>query len=76
MNNVLLVNKTFDNEKISAFVYKIVQKLETMYQVVNTWNKRREGRKQLTNLPNYLLKDIGLNRHDMESEINKPFWRQ
>ena len=75
MNNVFLVNKTFDSEAISAAVYKMVQKLETIPQVLNTWNKRREGRKQLANLPNYLLKDIGLNRHDVENEINKPFWR-
>jgi len=75
VNYALLVNRTFDSEIISAAVYKLVKKLETIPQVLNTWNNRQRGRKQLANLPNYLLKDIGLNRHDVENEINKPFWR-
>ena len=75
MNYALLVNQTFDSERISAFVYNMVQKLETIPQVFNTWIKRRNDRKQLAHLSNHLLKDIGLNRHDVENEINKPFWR-
>ena len=75
MNYALLVNRTFDSERISAFVYNMVQKLETIPQVLNTWIKRRNDRKQLARLSNHLLKDIGLNRHDVENEINKPFWR-
>jgi uncharacterized protein YjiS (DUF1127 family) len=75
MNNVFLIHKTFDNERMSAAVYNMIQKAEGIPSVVNGWINRYRARKQLANLPEYLLKDIGLNKHDVEAEINKPFWR-
>lgn len=32
-------------------------------------------RKQLAQLPDYLLKDIGVSRADALHEANKPFWK-
>ena len=42
---------------------------------VTTWDIRRRTRKQLRDLPPYLLKDIGLERHAAIAEASKPFWQ-
>ena len=40
-----------------------------------TWLERSRSRRQLSELPAYLLKDIGLNESDRYQETTKPFWR-
>jgi uncharacterized protein YjiS (DUF1127 family) len=43
-----------------------------------TWIERRRQRRELTgllSLPDYMLKDIGLQRHQITREMVKPFWR-
>lgn len=40
------------------------------------WRQRTRTRRQLSELPVYLLKDIGLNESDRYQEISKPFWQQ
>ncbi len=42
---------------------------------VLTWMERSRSRRQLSELPAYLLKDIGLNEADRYQETSKPFWR-
>ncbi|MGL5812489.1 MAG: DUF1127 domain-containing protein [Aeromonas sp.] len=42
---------------------------------VLTWLERSRSRRQLSELPAYLLKDIGLNEADRYQETTKPFWR-
>ena len=42
---------------------------------VLTWLERSRSRRQLSELPEYLLKDIGLNEADRYQETTKPFWR-
>ena len=42
---------------------------------VLTWLERSRSRRQLSELPEYLLKDIGLNESDRYQETTKPFWR-
>ncbi len=45
---------------------------------VMTWIERRRQRRELMgllNLPDYMLKDIGLQRHQIAREMVKPFWR-
>jgi uncharacterized protein YjiS (DUF1127 family) len=42
------------------------------------WMERRRQRRELQGilgLPDYLIKDIGLQRHQIAQEIVKPFWR-
>ena len=39
------------------------------------WLERSRSRRQLSELPAYLLKDIGLNEADRYQETPKPFWR-
>ncbi|WP_375058325.1 DUF1127 domain-containing protein [Zobellella sp. DQSA1] len=40
------------------------------------WLQRSRTRRQLSELPTYLLKDIGLNEADRYQEVSKPFWQQ
>ena len=40
-----------------------------------TWQARASQRRRLSELPDYLLSDIGVTRADAEREVSKPFWR-
>lgn len=44
-------------------------------EVLLTWVERARQRRQLGRLSDHMLKDIGLNRGDVEAEVAKPFWR-
>ena len=39
------------------------------------WLERARQRRQLQQLGDHMLKDIGLSRADVEAEASKPFWR-
>ena len=43
--------------------------------LVLTWHERARQRRHLRSLGNYMLRDIGLSRADVEGEAGKPFWR-
>ena len=40
------------------------------------WAERARQRRQLTELDDYMLRDLGLSRADVASESSKPFWQQ
>jgi uncharacterized protein YjiS (DUF1127 family) len=40
-----------------------------------TWSDRMRQRRQLAELDDRLLQDIGVSRADIENEISRPFWR-
>jgi uncharacterized protein YjiS (DUF1127 family) len=40
------------------------------------WQKRLRDRAYLERMPDYLLRDIGLDAEDIHHEIAKPFWRR
>lgn len=42
---------------------------------LRVWAERAHQRRQLSALDDRLLRDIGLNRWDVDREIRKPFWR-
>ena len=44
-------------------------------EAVLTWAERARQRRQLAELNDYMLRDIGLTRSDVAEEIRKPFWR-
>jgi uncharacterized protein YjiS (DUF1127 family) len=46
-----------------------------LMMTINQWQHNRRTRRQLAELPDYLLKDIGLSRCSVENELQKPFWR-
>ena len=39
------------------------------------WRNRSHQRRVLAELPDYMLKDIGIGRMDALQEADKPFWR-
>jgi uncharacterized protein YjiS (DUF1127 family) len=39
------------------------------------WLQRARQRRQLQQLGDHMLKDIGISRADVEAEVAKPFWR-
>jgi uncharacterized protein YjiS (DUF1127 family) len=43
---------------------------------VNEWQQRAAGRRELVNLTERDLRDIGISRSDAEAEANKPFWQE
>lgn len=49
--------------------------LSACFRMLLTWQTRARARRHLQYLDDYLLKDIGLTRADVEREACKPFWR-
>jgi uncharacterized protein YjiS (DUF1127 family) len=45
------------------------------FEQVLAWHERARQRRQLQQLSEHMLKDIGLSRADAAAEISKPFWR-
>jgi uncharacterized protein YjiS (DUF1127 family) len=45
------------------------------FEQVLAWLERARQRRQLQQLGDHMLKDIGLSRADVEAETSKPFWR-
>ena len=43
--------------------------------LIEYWAVRVNQRRRLIDLPDHLLKDIGITRADAEREAGKPFWR-
>ena len=43
--------------------------------MLNLWYERSRQRRQLAGLDDRLLRDIGIDRATVETEISKPFWR-
>ena len=43
--------------------------------IVATWERRARERRMLAEMPERMLKDIGINRLDAHRESDKPFWR-
>ncbi|MDK8465464.1 DUF1127 domain-containing protein [Marinobacter sp. SS13-12] len=39
------------------------------------WRMKYRGHKELTALSDFMLKDIGISRSQVEQEYTKPFWK-
>lgn len=46
-----------------------------MIQTLMVWQRRRDDRKRLRDMPDYLLRDVGLDAATARNEADKPFWR-
>lgn len=57
------------------YKYSIVQKILVAMAILNRWTERHYQRKQLAQLDEYQLNDIGLDLGQVQVEINKPFWK-
>jgi len=49
--------------------------VSTLLDAVALWSERRRERRQLMEMPDHLLRDIGITRVDAFVEADKPFWR-
>jgi len=45
------------------------------FQVLTIWQQRVSDRNHLSQMPHYLLRDMGLGPQDVNDETAKPFWR-
>jgi uncharacterized protein YjiS (DUF1127 family) len=55
--------------------HEIAAVLDRLLDTPFVWAERAAERRHLTELDDHLLKDIGLNRADVEAISTKPFWR-
>lgn len=46
-----------------------------LFNILLIWQRRIEERRQLLEMSDRMIRDIGLNRNDILREANKPFWR-
>ncbi|MGF1764126.1 DUF1127 domain-containing protein [Aliivibrio kagoshimensis] len=43
---------------------------------VSVWKRNRTSRAKLSNLPDYILDDIGLTKQQAKKEVEKYFWQK
>jgi len=53
----------------------ISEGLVALFNRVQEWSERRRTRSHLYQMPDYMLHDIGVNRSEVETEWQKPFWK-
>ena len=58
-----------------ALIHQPLPHLSRALLVVVQWDLRRRTRKDLRGLPDYMLRDIGLDPYTAAVEAAKPFWR-
>ena len=46
-----------------------------LFDLVQNWTDRHRTRGHLYQMPDYMLRDIGVSRSEVEVEYSKPFWR-
>jgi len=46
-----------------------------LIDVLLSWQERATMRRHLAEMPDYMLRDVGLTRLDVAPEVRKPFWR-
>ena len=44
-------------------------------QILETWRRRAQERRELANLDHRTIRDLGLSPSEIRFEANKPFWR-
>ena len=49
--------------------------LSTALQRLKRWMETHRQRQRLASLDDYMLRDLGLTRADVQTEIEKPFWQ-
>ncbi|MDH5354689.1 MAG: DUF1127 domain-containing protein [Gammaproteobacteria bacterium] len=69
-----------DDLAISEAIYSIVRRSEeavnSLMNTLKVWSARAADRRQLAQMNDRLLADIGLSRSDIYVEVNKHFWQK
>lgn len=55
--------------------FSIMLPVYRLAMLLGQWQHNRRTRRQLAEMPDYLLKDIGLDRGRVGRELQKPFWK-
>jgi uncharacterized protein YjiS (DUF1127 family) len=63
------------NSLTRGFASEVAAVVDRILDTPFTWAERAAERRHLAQLDDHLLKDIGLNRADVEAVSTKPFWR-
>lgn len=67
-------------ELTASMIVSLEKKLQTgiinSLRLLKTWYMRAQQRRQLAQLSDYALKDIGLTRSEAYAEANKSFWEK
>lgn len=50
-------------------------RIRRILELLEQWHERARQRRELQELPDYLLRDMGISPEDRYREIRKPFWR-
>ena len=76
----LKMHHIVDDLAISEGTYSLVRRIEEALNktsaTIGTWASRSKDRRQLAQMSDRLLTDIGLNRVDVAIEVNKYFWQK
>ena len=52
-----------------------LQLLGSLARLLKEWEDRARQRRTLAEMPDHMLKDLGISRSDAQYEAGKPFWR-
>lgn len=55
--------------------HRIIRSVLRMTAILMVWQERARQRRQLLELDDRMLRDIGVSRYDAEREASKPFWQ-
>ena len=50
-------------------------RLNMVFNTITEWHQRAVSRRELAQLDERMLQDIGVSNVDVEREVSKPFWR-
>jgi len=53
----------------------LIAKTYKVWTMINHWRAVSRQRRELHNMSDFMLKDIGLSRTDADREASRPFWK-
>jgi uncharacterized protein YjiS (DUF1127 family) len=59
---------------LGDLIYSAVESGFRIKTLLRTWRWRSQSRRRLAQLPDRMLRDVGIDRDEAEQEIAKPFW--
>lgn len=65
----------FIEQPITGFWQNVGNVLQRLGAIITRWSQLAEQRRQLREMDDRMLKDIGLSHADVERITRKPFWK-
>ena len=73
--NTLVTTRPLSLHPHGVRLGRIVAAISGLRQVLRTWAARDRARRELRELDEATLRDVGISRADADYEGGKPFWR-